>query len=322
MYKQFLVGILLVQEGNSVLYGISTSKILEKFCLDSKDISIFSQDEIEYTPPKCPPSPFEVEISCKKSLPIIKGLNIGFDFYTWRIKNLIDLACDWIIDYTLTQKQINVLIESNRLRSLTMKAVKEFPFHDINAIIDLFLHISIRQNYKTIPIINKLFDIDGNSIFSSSHVIVNKGNIEVWLGVSSINITLEKAVNQAIFNIKTLITIQNIDERLILITEEHDSNWPFSEKLKRISDSTIPMKNRFDKIVIPIFISNESELIRSYNEDTFREKFQAEIDNCREILVENFEHDFIKLIDIKVFSFPLKSISELHDKFIEELNND
>lgn len=320
MYKQYAIGILIVQEGNSILYGILTTKIKEKLNLISISLDYFTKEEIEYSPPSCPPSPFRIEINCEKSLLNIKGLNIGFDFYTWKLNNLVNLACEWIIDYTLTQKQINAL--SDRIRTQYKQAIKNFPFDNINAIIDLFLHISIRENYKTIPVINKLFDIDGNYIFSSSHVIVNKGEIEIWLGISSISNTLEEAVIQATNNIKTLITEQNLNERLILITEEHNPSWPFSEKLMRVSNSNLDMFDRFDRIIIPIFIANESELINSYSPTEFKEKFQNEIDNCRSLFLDNFEHDFINIIDIRIFSFPIKDIDELHNKFIEELNND
>ncbi|MCG3658055.1 Hachiman antiphage defense system protein HamA [Aliarcobacter butzleri] len=320
MYKHFVIGILIVQEGGSVLYGILTTKIKEKLNLTTISLDYFTKEEIEYIPPSCPPSPFRIEIDCEKSLPNIKGLNIGFDFHTWKLNSLVNSACEWIIDYTLTQKQINAL--SDRIRTQYKQAIKNFPFDNINAIMDLFLHISIRENYKTIPVINKLFDIDGNYIFSSSHVIVNKGEIEIWLGVSSISKTLEEAVIQVTNNIKTLITEQNLNERLILITEEHNPSWPFSEKLTRVSDSSLDMTDRFDKIIIPIFIANESELINSYSPTEFKEKFQNEIDNCRSLFLDNFEHAFLNIIDIRIFSFPIKDIDELHNKFIEELNND
>lgn len=319
MYKEYLIGILIVQEGNSVLYGISTSKILEKNNLTSKNISTFNQDVIEYNPPVCPISPFKIEVDCNKIFPNMKGLNIGFDYHNWKIDNLIKLSTEWIIDYTLSSKEKQVL--SNMPITLYRNAFKNFPFNNINAINDLFLHISIRQNYKTIPVINRLFDIDGCDIFSSSHVIVNKGKLEIWLGISSILSTLEDAVISAVENLKKLITIENLNDRLILITEEQDPSWPFSEKLNKIADTNLSITDRFDKIVIPIFIANESELITSYNKETFKECFNEEINKCREIFIEKFNHDFINLIDIKIFAFPVKNINELLQKF-QELNND
>lgn len=319
MYKEYLIGILIVQEGNSVLYGISTSKISEKYNFPSNHISIISQNIIEYDPPICPTSPFKLEVDCKKIVPNIKGLNIGFDYHNWKIDTLINLSLEWIIDYTLSSKEKKVL--SNMPTTQYRNAFKNFPFDNINAINDLFLHISIRQNYKTIPVINKLLDTEGNYIFSSSHVIVNKDKLEIWLGVSSILSTLESAVTKAVENIKELITIDNLNTRLVLITEEQDPSWPFCDKLNRVGDSSLSMTDRFDKIVIPVFIANESEIVTSYNEETFKNRFAEEINKCREIFIEKFNHDFIKLIDIKIFSFPIKNINELVQKF-QEINND
>ncbi len=316
MYQGYVVGMLIVQQGDSILYALSSSKIFE-YLSTVEAINIYDKKEIDYVVPEHPSSPFRNQINCSKSLPNIKGLDIGFDYKVWRLNSLVEFAMEWIIDYSLSSAQKESL--SNRSTSLYRKAFKNYPIDNINAMSDLFLHIAIRENYKTIPIINKIFDIDGNSIFSTSHVVMNSGDIEIWLGVSSIKNNIHDAVADALQSIASLITLENLNERLVLITQEMDTTWPFTDKLARISDGSIPMSERFDKIIIPIFITYDSDTIKSYEESEFLNNLQTEIDLSRDLIRSDFSNNIVDLIDLRVFIFPVNDIEQVHEKFIQEL---
>ncbi len=319
MYNGYFIGLLVVQQGSSTLSAISSFQVFNKANLLFSDLKIVScsLEEIEYFPPEHPPSPFVSAIDCTKNNLNVKGLDIGFDFNVWRLNELVTCISDWLIDYSLSASQKEDM--HLRLTSQMKLAFKQYPINDINAMSDLFLHIVIRQNYKTIPIVNKVFDVDGNSIFSSSHVVLDKGKIEIWLGLSSIKNNISDAVTSTLDNINAIITADNIKTRLVLITEEMNTSWPFADKLKKISDPNIPMEDKFDKIIVPIFIAYDSEIIKSYEKTEFKKKFQLEVDSCRELIQSRFSNKLIKIIDLRVFIFPVDDINIMHNKFIKEL---
>lgn len=316
MYNGYIIGMLIVQQGSSVLYALSSLKIFENLDI-TNNLDVYQKEEIDYDIPKHPLSPFNNKIDCYNALPNIKGLDIGFDYKVWRLNSLVEFAMEWIIDYSLSSAQKESL--SSRPSSQYREAFKNYPIDNINAMSDLFLHIAIRENYKTIPIINKVFDIEGNSIFSTSHVIMNSGDIEIWLGVSSIKNNIDDAITCVLESITSLITLNNINERLVLITQEMDSSWPFSDKLKRISDTSIPMSDRFDKIIIPILIAHDSDIINSYDESEFLTKLQNEIEMSRSLITKDFSNSIVDLIDLRVFIFPVNDIEQVHTKFIQGL---
>ncbi|WP_277601600.1 Hachiman antiphage defense system protein HamA [Colwellia sp. Arc7-635] len=236
----------------------------------------------------------------------------------WRVNALVDCAREWLIDYALSASVKKSL--ENKSHSQMAIAFKAFQTTEIDVMNDLFLHMAIRQNYKTIPIVNKVINTQLGSALSCSHIVLEKGKIEIWLGASSIQENLKDATTQAIKNIEVLLSVETIQERLILITEKMDDSWPFKDKLEKLSDNTIPMAQRFDKIVVPIFITHDSDTITKYDEGTYIDELQKEIDECRLIITSNFSSDIIQLVNLKVFIFPVKSISDLHSRFKEGIS--
>jgi hypothetical protein len=319
LYKGYVIGLLVVQQTSTTLKVISLEDIMqelgdlkEEFSLDTS-----MQEEMDYQSPEHAPSPFKIRINCNAGVPNIKGLDIGFDYNVWRLDDFVTSSCNWLYDYSLSAEQKSSL--SSVPWNAHKAATKQFRIDDVDAISDLLLHIAIRSNHKTIPIINKCISTEDGSAFSCSHIVLDKGNVEIWLGASAINKNLESAVQYSIKNIELLFNINCIKERLLLITSNIDKNWPFKDKLMKISDNSIPFEDRFDRLVIPVFISHESELISSYDTDSFIEMFTEEIHKCRDIIQSQYASKIIPIIDLKVFVFPISDIDALHEKFKEEL---
>jgi hypothetical protein len=315
LYKGHSIGVLVVQRSSTILKVISIIDIAREISVLFEELNFqaISKDEIEYSPPYQPKSPFYTRIDCKNDTPNMMALDIGFDRSIWRVNNLIALSREWLIDYALSASVKKSL--ENRVFSQMEAALELFKEADIDVMSDLFLHIAIRQNYKTIPIVNKVFNTQIGSTFSCSHIVLEKGKIEIWLGVSSIKNNLKDATNKAIDNISALLSHKDIEKRLILITEEMDDSWPFKDKLKKISDSSTPIFQRFDKIVIPIFITHDSQSIQNYDENKFEEDLKNEMNECRLILQQKFSNEIIQLLDLKVFIFPVKNTLNLFSQF-------
>ncbi|MBQ4852149.1 Hachiman antiphage defense system protein HamA [Pseudoalteromonas sp. MMG012] len=320
LYKEHSIGVLVVQRGTTVLKVISNKDIAKEIpeLFDELHFQNITKEEIEYNPPSQPKSPFYARIDCDKDTPNIKALDIGFDRSVWRVQNLIDLSSEWLIDYALSAS-VKKSLEDKPFSQMKV-AMKFFMESDIHAMCDLFLHIAIRQNYKTIPIVNKIFNSDIGSALSCSHIVLNRGEIGIWLGISSIEDNLKDATHKAIENINAIFSQKDIEKRLILITEQMDTTWPFKDKLNKIADSTLPIFQRFDRLVIPVFITHDSKTIQNYSEEKFKDNLRIELDECRLLLKQNFSNDIIRLVDLKVFIFPANNTSTLFSKFKEGIS--
>jgi hypothetical protein len=99
-----------------------------------------------------------------------------------------------------------------------------------------------------------------------------------------------------------------------------DVTWPFKDKLNKIADSTLPIFQRFDRLVIPVFITHDSKTIQNYTEEKFKDSLRIELDECRLLLKQKFSNEIIQLVDLKVFVFPAKNTSTLFSKFKEGIS--
>lgn len=322
IYNESCIGILRIQQGNNTLYATSIKDLLKHPSLidifRKNQIVVSIQEGIDYKPPKHPKSPFKYCLNCHAEHPSIKGIDIGFSFQQWNISSFTETVHDWIIDYCLTLKeQANF---SGSHRSLFKYARSNYPDNDLDALGDLCLHIAIRESYKTIPIINKVFDIN-NKTFSCTHAVLNFDSLELWIGASSVSSNIEDGVQMAISSINYIRKLQSVRNRLFMLTTAIDSSWPHQDKLKRLSDSSLDLEDRFDKIIVPVFIMHDSDLINHYDKDQFIDLFNEQTQTCRGLLKENFNEDQIGLIDLRVFYFPVANINVLNAALLEELHS-
>lgn len=321
LHNGLCIGVLVVQQGTNTLYAISVKDILlnndVQTLFTEKNIKSHIQDGINYKPPEHPESPFRYCINCNIDHPGIKGIDIGFTFKQWNINNFTESVYDWIVDYCLTFKEQANFSGKNQ-RSLFKFARSQYPKDDLDALGDLCLHIAIRESYKTIPIMSKVFDI-ANKTFSCTHAVLNYDGIELWIGASSVTTNLEDAIKSAVTNIEYIMDIASLRNRLITLIAEIDHSWPHQDKLRRLADQSLDLDQRFDKIIIPVFLMHDSVLITNYDREQFQNLFNQHIQECRSHLKSQIKNDIIDLIDLRVFYFPISDGLALNQALIEEL---
>ncbi|MFQ6573576.1 Hachiman antiphage defense system protein HamA [Pseudomonas sp. UM16] len=322
-FKKYAIGFLALQTVGSGLQAISFHSLFQKQSvkdyIDDNGIQIIDSEEISYDGIPHPESPFKISIDCSLAAPNIKGLDIGFDLGEWRTENLIDQALNWVEDYALTPKEKSALSRHSFKR--IQSARRNFNIEDPAALADLLLHIAIRQNHKTIPIISNTTTIDGEAIFSCSHIVINRAKVELWLGISAMEDSLENAVKEAIRRVDSLIRAGGIRDRLVFILAALDPTWPQLAKLEKLSMPNLSLSEKFDKIIIPMFLCSNSETINEYHPSKFLESFQCDIDDCRKRVVAAYSSQIVPLIDLRVFLFPVDNVQQLHEKFATEFNS-
>ncbi len=316
------VGLLLVQQGANTLYALSVKDILADPVVlgifNNANLDIRIQQGINYKAPDHPQSPFTYCINCNAGQPNIKGIDIGFTMQVWNLSSLTETVHDWIIDYCLSHKEKANFLGS--ARGLFKHARANYPVNDMNALGDLFLHIAIRDSYQTIPIMNKVFDVN-NKTFSCTHAVINLDDIELWIGASSVSTNIQDAVGSAVKNIEYIISLTTIKQRLFMLTAEIDESWPHTDKLRRLVNPSLAIDERFDKIIIPVFLMHDSSIITNYDKKTFIELFNERVRECRHILIDGIRQDLIELIDLRIFYFPVSDISIVNEALVKELNS-
>lgn len=316
----YIVGMLLFQQKSNTLYCVSFEKINEFITNANIGLALNYSDyqELNYKSPGHPEYPFISIYSSPPQKTIARGLGIKFSYSQWHIKELLANSTEWILDYALTHSQKLVL--QQKPMSVYKDALKTFTNGNLNILLDLFLHMTIRKNYKTIPVINKAFIVGSSEIFSCSHIIINQKKIELWLGVSCFHNNGLSALNSAYTLVKELFTIEKLGARFKIITEEIPETWPYNEKLHKLKNNSLSLEKRVDKIIIPLFLTYESNGIINYDESTYEETLTNEIDAICNSFENDFSHDFIDKVNIRIFIFPAKELNNLYPQFQEVLN--
>ncbi len=320
--KGYAIGFLVVQSGGKVLYGINFEDLFNKYNNIKSDykFQIANHEEVLFNPHPCPDTPLKISYTDNRNYPKINGLSINFEFDGWGEDELINSSTNWLVDYSLTASQRSIF-EANPNYFDKMKNVYiNFNNMSENNFSNLLLHIAIRKNYKTIPIVNSVKTLDKSSLFSCSHVVINNGLFEIWLGVSIFECDLAKAIEGVKSTLSGLLNSNEIRERLILINEETDPNWPFKDRIEKLGDNTLSIIERVDKIIIPIFISHDSGVISNYNTDTFDEEFSKEVQKCKTTFAESYP-DKNGIFEIKIFHFPARCTKTLNSKFDDHIDN-
>lgn len=321
LYNKQCIGIILVQQGANTLYAISIKDIIRDESilndLNSGGVNINLLEGFDYKPPQYPKSPFNYCINCNESDPNIKGVDIGFTFKKWNIQNFTELMYDWVIDYALSLKDRQNFQGGSH--QLFKHAKTNYHIGNLDALADLCLHVAIRESYKTIPVMNKLFDLN-NKTFSCTHAVLNIDKLELWIGASSVNNNIEDAVINSIENIKYILDNKSLKNRFYALTNQIDDSWPHREKLERLSDATLSLEERFDKIIIPVFIMHDSDLINNYDKNNFLKLFDQHVKYTRSVITSNIDSDEINLIDLRVFCFPVSDIQKINEAFVAEIN--
>ncbi|MDF5001063.1 hypothetical protein BBM40_00975 [Vibrio parahaemolyticus] len=320
IYNGYAIGYLVVQSSGTVLYGVSFGDLFKKIDIQNDyRFQLADHEEVLFSPYPCPDTPMKITYSDNKVYPRIDGLSINFEFDGWGEEELINSSLNWLVDYSLTASQRKVF-ENNPNYFDKMKSVfVNFDNTSKNNFSNLLLHIAIRRNYKTIPVVNAVQTLDKSSVFSCSHVVINNGLFEIWLGVSIFECDLNKAVDGVISVLSGLLSSSEIRDRLILINEETDPDWPFRHRIEKLGDNNLSIVERVDKIIIPVFISHDSDVISEYRVDKFDTEFSQEVHRCKEIFGKSYPEKK-GIFEIKIFHFPARCTKTLNEKFDDHID--
>lgn len=186
---------------------------------------------------------------------------------------------------------------------------------------ELLLHVSIRQVFKSLPAISKIYykssPNDPVKGFDAVHVVLDGDQLELWLGEAKFYKDANAAIRDVIEELELHMQRDYLRTEFTLITNKIDGNWPHSDKLKLLLHPNTSLDAVFDRICIPVLITYDSPAVASYpqNKDVYVKKFEEEILH----FYKNFKNKLSPQdLRIHLFFVPLKSkeilVKELHKR--------
>lgn len=275
-----------------------------------------------------PPAPFlEVKIHKLDITPPISSLCAGYECGKWRSSQLAEHTMEWLPEFCLTASELKSLKPGNAF-SMIKKAARMVyqteKYKSRGEFGELFLHMILRQIYKSIPAISKIYfkDSVNHTVkgYDAVHIVQIDGKLELWLGEVKFYNNATDAIRDVIAEIQEHTKQNYLRNEKILLANKIDPDSSFYPTLSRLLDQNTSLDELFDCACIPILITYDSGTLKKHNKttDDFNKELEEEVLAIRQKIEEKTSNLNLP-VKIHLFLLPLQEKSVLIQKLDEEL---
>ena len=269
---------------------------------------------------------FKIIVHDESSIPTLLGICASFENGEWRGQRLAENLFNCIPDFCLSYSEVHEVDSSewmDKLRKASAMIYSSDKFKSRGEFGELLLHYILKDLYKTIPAISKMYFKDGPNEtvkgFDAVHVVVNKEDLlDLWLGEVKFYSNASQAIKDVIHKIKKHFDNDYLRTEFIAITNKLDKESPFYDKLSQLISPNSSLDDIFERICVPVLITFNSKVIDRYTRYTndYKEEMKVEMKKyfCQ------FSTLFAELgidIEIHLFLLPLKT----KETFVNMLND-
>ncbi|MGL4603828.1 MAG: HamA C-terminal domain-containing protein [Iodobacter sp.] len=249
------------------------------------------------------------------------ALCAGFERGDWRNDQLADHVMEWLPEFALSQSELSEIGHQNAVR-ITKKAAKlvyQTEKYGLRGEFgEILLHIAIRQVYKTIPAVSKIYyktalneTVKG---FDAVHVVKKDDGLELWIGETKFYKNVTSAIYDVAKEIVEHLETDYLKSEFMLIKNKIDPDWPEAELLNELLNGNTSLDKVFQRVCIPILLTYESSVVKITNksDDVYVSSIRKEINECykkmREKLNDEYKGRFKEdlPITVHVILIPLK----------------
>ncbi|GFO65045.1 HamA C-terminal domain-containing protein [Geomonas paludis] len=261
------------------------------------------------------------------------ALCAGFERGKWRNNQLADHVMEWLPEFALSHSELKEIGHHNAVR-LTKKAARIIyqtdKYGSRGEFGELLLHIAIRQIYKTIPAISKIYykssvnkTVEG---FDAVHVVKKDQHLELWIGETKFYNDITRAIDDVCDEIITHLETDYLKNEFILIRNKIDPAWPEANSLNDLLDGNHSLDEVFKKACIPVLLTYDSDVVRNTSKsddeylDNIRKEMSAAFKKMRMKLEKKYEAQFKEKLPltVHVIFIPLHEkvalVTALHSK--------
>ena len=256
------------------------------------------------------------------------ALCAGFERGEWRNNQLADHIMEWLPEFALNYSELKEISHHNALR-MTKKAAKivyQTEKYGLRGEYgEILLHIAIRQVYKTIPAVSKIYyksavneTVKG---FDAVHVVKKDDGLELWVGETKFYTNVTNAIYDVAKEIVDHLETDYLKSEFILIKNKIDPCWPESDALQKLLHENTSLDDVFQRVCIPILLTYDSPVVKGsvIDNDEYRHKVRDEtltaFNSMRAKLEKGYKDRFAQEFPliVHVILIPLRSKKKLID---------
>lgn len=225
----------------------------------------------------------------------------GFERGEWRNNQLADHVMEWLPEFALDYSELSEISHANALR-MTKKAAKIVykteKYGSRGEFGEILLHIAIRQVYKTVPAVSKIYyksavneTVKG---FDAVHVVKRGDDLELWIGETKFYEKLSKAIYDVSKEITDHLETDYLRSEFILIKNKIDPKWPEAVKLKSLLHENSSLDDVFQRVCIPILLTYDSDVVDKSNvcDEEYKENIKNELLTSYESLRKKLKSEY------------------------------
>lgn len=276
-----------------------------------------------------PPEPFlEVKVHDLTANPPVAALCAGYEGGQWRAAQFAEHVMEWLPEFCLNTQEVKSLRSGNALRMIREAAKRVYQtekYKNRGEFGEIFLHIALRQVYKSIPAISKIYfkDSVNGAVkgFDAVHVVINNSKLELWLGEVKFYSDYSSAITEVIKELIEHIKYDYLRNEKMLLLSKIDTESSFSSELSELLDPNTSLDKLFDCACIPILITYNSETLKKHKKttDEFNKELEHEIRTINQKMFNKISEAGLLPIKVHLFLLPLQDKSILIDALDKEL---
>lgn len=279
-----------------------------------------------------PESVLELVVSEPDESVALLGVCAGYEDGEWRSSQLSNDLIHWALDWILSPSELQGLGQANAVTLLGKALSRIYSSSDYKKrgeIGELLLHIILRRFMQSQRVISRLYfkDAANDTVkgFDAVHIVENSdGDVEfqLWLGESKFYTESSSAMYEVLDELNTHLATDYLRAEFAAISDKVPAGWKHELEIKKLLGRTESLDSVFQRIVIPIFITFDSEVTGGHTART--EEYIEEIKEELTAEWESFRTRFNRknlprTIRVHLILLPMATKQELMDKFDERL---
>ena len=258
-----------------------------------------------------------IRIHDLKTTPSLSGLCVGYEKEAWRTPQLVDHMMEWMPEFALKYSELDGITAATSvplLRQAAKTVYKSEKFKNRGEFGELLLHIAVRQVFRSLPAISKLYYKSARNDtvkgFDAVHVVGPVEDLELWLGEAKLYDNIARAIRDVAEELKKHTDSDYLRDEFMLIKGKIDPKLPHAAALKVLLDHNRSLDAVFKRVAIPVLLTYDSDCVAAHKEcgAAYEKMFAEEIEKNYKTFAASA---LPKEVRIHLFLLPLKSKKEL-----------
>lgn len=229
------------------------------------------------------PAFFRIAIHDLAASPPLTGPCADYEAGEWRAQQMATYLLDALPEFCLNASELARFTPQNALTLIRQCATRVYEtrrFQRRGEFGELLLHVLLRETFKTVPAISKIYykDSPNDTVkgFDAVHVVERDDALQLWLGEVKFYSKIGQAISAVISELRLHTKRDYLRKEFVAIVNKLDQASPHFEKLRTLLHPNTSLDSIFAATCFPVLLTYDSDATSKYS--LCDEKYRAAIE--------------------------------------------